>query len=77
MITMSLEEVEADFSEALKKVENGEKIGITMGESTMIKAFLVPNAENSKPRKLGILVGKGKAHFKDDFKMSDEELFDL
>jgi antitoxin (DNA-binding transcriptional repressor) of toxin-antitoxin stability system len=77
MRTMSVGEFKAHFSQVLKDVENGEKIGITFGRKKEVKAFLVPSDEQKEPRKLGILEGRGKVVFKDDFKITEEELLGL
>jgi antitoxin (DNA-binding transcriptional repressor) of toxin-antitoxin stability system len=76
MRTMSVGEFKAHFSQVLKDVENGEKIGITFGRKKEVKAFLVPS-ETKEPRKLGVLEGRGKVVFKDDFKITEEELLGL
>ncbi|MCF2492725.1 MULTISPECIES: type II toxin-antitoxin system Phd/YefM family antitoxin [Dyadobacter] len=77
MKTMTVGEFKTHFSQVLKDVEKGEKIGITYGRSKEVKALLVPNEKLKEPRKLGILADKGKVVFKDDFKMSEEEFLNL
>jgi prevent-host-death family protein len=77
MKTMSVGEFKAHFSEVLKEVEKGEKIGITFGRKKEVKAFLVPKEENKEPRKLGILEGQGKAIFKGGYNMTEEEFLGL
>lgn len=77
MKTMSVGEFKAHFSQVLKDVEKGEKIGITFGRKKEVKAFLVPKEESKEPRKLGILEGKGKVSFKEDFKMTEDEFLGL
>lgn len=77
MKTMTVGEFKTRFSQVLKDVENGEKIGITFGRKKEVKALLVPNEEKREPRKLGILADKGKVTFKDDFKMTEEEFLRL
>ena len=77
MKTMSVGEFKTHFSEALKRVEAGEKIGIAYGKKKEIKAWLVPKDEKLSRRKLGILKDKGKVEFKGDYKTSEEEFFGL
>jgi antitoxin (DNA-binding transcriptional repressor) of toxin-antitoxin stability system len=77
MKTMSVGEFKTHFSEALKCAESGEKIAITFGKKKEIKAYLVPKEIETKPRKLGILEGKSKVVFHNDFKMSVEEFLGL
>ena len=77
MRTMSVGDFKSHFSEVLKSVETGEKIGITYGKSKEIRAYLVPKEQELKPRKLGILEGRSKVIFKDDFKMTEEEFLGL
>ncbi|MCF2496870.1 type II toxin-antitoxin system Phd/YefM family antitoxin [Dyadobacter chenhuakuii] len=77
MKTMTVGEFKTHFSQVLKDVEKGEKIGITYGRSKEVKALLVPNEKLKESRKLGILADKGKVVFKDDFKMSEEEFLNL
>lgn len=77
MTTMTVGEVKTHFSEALSRVAAGEKIAISFGKKKEIKAYLVPKETELKPRKLGILEGKGKVTFKDDYKMTEEEFLGL
>lgn len=74
MQTMSVGEFKSKFSKVLKKVLAGEEIGISYGKNKEIVARLVPKAPVKKPkRKLGILEGKGKVVFSDNFKMTEKE----
>ena len=73
MKTMTVGDFKTHFSEVLKSVEAGEKIGITYGKAKTIKAYLVPKEEKTQPRKLGILKGTARVTFKKDFTMSTEE----
>jgi antitoxin (DNA-binding transcriptional repressor) of toxin-antitoxin stability system len=68
-----------DFSEVIKKVESGETIGILYGREKRPVAKIVPNMkEVRKPaRKLGILKGRMKVTFADDWEMTDEEFLGL
>ncbi len=78
MKTMSVGEFKAKFSEVLKKVLAGEEIAISYGKSKEIVARLVPKIPAKKQRRnIGILEGKGRVHFGDDFKMTEEEFLGL
>jgi len=77
MKTMTVGEFKTHFSQVLKDVEKGEKIGITYGRNKEVKALLVPNERKKQPRKLGILSDSGPVVFEDDFKMSEEEFLGL
>lgn len=78
METMTVSELKANFAEVLKKVQAGEDIAIAEETNSPIVACLVPQDHVVKPqRKLGILEGKGKVIFSDDFKMTTEEFLGL
>ncbi len=78
MKTLTVGELKRRLSEILKEVQNGEEIAVAFGKKKEIVAYLVPKANRkSKPRKLGILQGKGKAIFAGDFKMTEEEFLGL
>jgi len=79
MKTLPVGELKAQFSEVLEKVRNGESFGILYGKTKKPIAMIVPyrEVEENKERKLGILDGKVKITFSDDFKMTEEELSGL
>ena len=79
MKTLPVGELKAQFSEVLEKVRNGESFGILYGKTKKPIAMIVPyrEVEVNKERKLGILDGKVKITFSDDFKMTEEELLGL
>ena len=77
MKTMTVGEFKTHFSQALKDVENGEKIGITFGRKKEVKALLVPNETQKEPRRLGILQGKGEFFMSDDFQTTTEDEFGI
>jgi antitoxin (DNA-binding transcriptional repressor) of toxin-antitoxin stability system len=76
MKTLPVAEVRTHFSSLLKEVELGNEIGIAFGRKKETIAVIVPIDEyrRIKTRKLGTLEGKVKIEFKDDWKMTDEEL---
>jgi antitoxin (DNA-binding transcriptional repressor) of toxin-antitoxin stability system len=78
MKAMAVGEVKTHFSEILKEVKNGKKVGILYGKTKKPIAMIVPYNEGKKSeRKIGILDGKVKIEFSDDFKMTSEELLGI
>ena len=74
MITLSVGEFKANFSEMLKRVLAGEEIGISYGKNKEVVARLVPKSTAKKERrKIGILEGKGTIKFEDYFSITEEE----
>lgn len=75
MITMLAAELKAQFSRVLAAVRTGERIGVLYGKSREPVAMIVPYEPVDLPeRDVGILNGKVRIEFKDDFEMTDEEL---
>lgn len=72
-------EFKAQFSEVLEMVQQGETIEVVYGKKKMPVARLVPvnGSKLKKKRKFGILDGKMKIVFADDFKMTEDELLGL
>jgi antitoxin (DNA-binding transcriptional repressor) of toxin-antitoxin stability system len=79
MKSLSVGEIKTQFSEVLEKVQQGESFGITYGKSKKLVAEINPPKakQMQKKRKLGILEGKMKVVFADDFKMTEEEFINL
>ncbi len=78
MRTMNVGEFKANFSSILKDVLAGEEIGILYGKSKKVVAKLVAQpAEKKQRRKIGILEGRGKVEFAEDFKMTEEDFLNL
>jgi antitoxin (DNA-binding transcriptional repressor) of toxin-antitoxin stability system len=78
MKTMAVGAVKAHFSEILKEVKKGKKVGILYGKTKEPIAMIVPYDEEKKvERKIGILDGKIKIEFRDDFEMTSEELLGI
>jgi antitoxin (DNA-binding transcriptional repressor) of toxin-antitoxin stability system len=63
----------------LEKVQQGESFEITYGKKKKPIARIVPinGGKPKKKRKFGILEGKVKFVFADNFKMTEEELLGL
>ena len=75
METLTVGDFKANFSEVLKKVQNGEEIAISFGKKKEIVARLVPGTGQKKEkRKIGIFEGKGKVVFKNNFSITEEEM---
>ena len=78
MKVMSVGEFKANFSEALKRVQAGEEIGISYGKNKEIVARLVPRSSAKKgKRKIGLLNAKAKVKFRPDFKITEREFLGL
>ena len=79
MKTLPVGEVKAQLSEILEKVKQGESFGILYGKKKRPIAMIVPylDTEKKKERKIGILDGKVKVTFADNFKMTEEEFLGL
>ena len=77
MKTMAVADLKAHFSDVLAEVRNGQRIGIVYGRSRKPVAMIVPfQAESTGKRQVGILDGKVRIEFMDDFEMSEEELIE-
>jgi prevent-host-death family protein len=79
MKSLPVGELKAHFSEVLEDVKNGETVEIVYGKKKTPVAKLVPikNKQKAAKRKLGAWEGKVTVTFASDFKMTDEELFNL
>ena len=79
MKTLPVGELKAQFSEVLEKVKMGESFGILYGKKKKPVAMIVPfsDQEEKKERKIGILDGKVKIKFSEDFRITEEEFLGL
>jgi antitoxin (DNA-binding transcriptional repressor) of toxin-antitoxin stability system len=79
MKNLQVGEFKANFSEVLEKVKQGESFGIVYGKNKKLVAEINPpkKKHNNKKRKLGLLEGKVKYVFADNFKMTEEEFVNL
>jgi antitoxin (DNA-binding transcriptional repressor) of toxin-antitoxin stability system len=78
MKAMPVGEIKTHFSKILEEVKQGNKVGILYGRTKEPVAMIVPYAEEkTTERKIGILDGKIKIEFKDDFEMTAEELVEM
>jgi prevent-host-death family protein len=72
MIAYSVGTLKTHLSEILERVRSGEEIAITKGRNKEIVAYLVPpTVKAKKKRPLGLLEGKAKVTFGDDFEISE------
>ncbi len=72
---MTVGEFKSHFAEVLEQVKAGIGFAVTYGRKKEIVGYFLPESQLVKPkRKLGILEGKANVTFKDDFKMSEEDL---
>ena len=75
MKTMAVAEFKADFSKVLEEVRQGERVGILYGRARKPVAMIVPyESEETGRREIGVMDGKVKIEFMDDFEISEEEL---
>ena len=78
MITMAVAELKAHFAEVLKDVQQGQTIGILYGKARKPVAMIVPyKTEQVGKREIGILDGKVKIEFMDDFEIGAEEFIEM
>jgi prevent-host-death family protein len=79
MNAIPIGQLKANFSTILERVKKGEKVVISFGKKKEKVAVLVPFKDDNPPksRKLGLLKGKAKCLFKEDFQISDEEFLFL
>ena len=77
METMTVGEFKAQFSKVLEKVKKGEKVAVTYGKNKEVIGYFTPPQKKKLKRKLGILEGKVKIVFAEDFKMTVEEFINL
>jgi antitoxin (DNA-binding transcriptional repressor) of toxin-antitoxin stability system len=78
MKDMAVGELKTNFSEVLKEIKQGRKVGIVYGRKKEPVAMIVPYTKEQKTkRNIGILDGKITINFKKNFSMTTEELCDL
>ena len=78
MVTYTVGDFKAHFSEIIERVKKGEKIAITFGRRKEVVALLVPNEEPlPDKRPLGILENKASVTFGKDFKMTEAEFLGI
>ena len=72
MVAYSVGNLKTHLSEILERVRLGEEIAIMKGSNKEIVAYLVPpTLKAKKKRPLGLLEGKAKVTFVEDFEISE------
>ena len=79
MKTLPVGELKAQFSDVLEHVRKGESFGILYGKKKKPVAMIVPYKEDQEKseRNIGILDGKIKIDFAEDFEITEEELLGM
>ena len=81
MNAIPVAQLKADFSAILSQIEQtGEGVIVQYGRQHKKVAVLLPYSpqyEQQSPRQFGILQGKGRVEFHDDFTITTEELLGL
>jgi len=77
MKTLQVAEAKSHFSSIIRDVEQGNEVAIAYGKKKQTVAIIVPYEKwkKTQKRQLGSLEGKMSAVFAEDFKITDEELF--
>ncbi len=76
MKTSTVGNLKTHFSEVINDIRNGEEYTIEYGKQHNKVAVIIPYSKYVKgnKKKIGVLENKGKILFKNDFKMTDDEL---
>jgi len=78
MKTLTVSDIKNNFSEVLKKVQDGEEIAIAFGKNKKVIAYIVPELHSEQPkRQLGLLEGKATFEWIGDGKITEEEFLNL
>jgi antitoxin (DNA-binding transcriptional repressor) of toxin-antitoxin stability system len=78
MKTLTVANLKADFSNVLEDIKKGNEVIIEYGKKHEKLAVIIPYKKYArKKRKVGILKGKASFEITPNFKISDEELFNL
>jgi prevent-host-death family protein len=76
MQTLTIGELKTNFSEVLKKVKSGQKIGISYGKKREKVAVIVPYSDyvSTPERTLGLLKDRARCIIHDDFEITEKEM---
>lgn len=74
MKTVQVGDFKSNFSEIMDEVKNGESFQIVFGQLKKPIAIVNPVKAKVKKRKIGILEGKAKVSFTENWKMTEQEL---
>ena len=76
MQTLTVGELKTNFSEVLKKIKSGQKIGISYGKKREKVAVIVPYSDyvSTPERSLGLLKDRAQCIIHDDFEITEKEM---
>ncbi len=76
MQTLTIGELKTNFSEVLKKIKSGQKIGISYGKKREKVAVIVPYSDyvSTPERSLGLLKDRARCIIHDDFEITEKEM---
>ncbi len=76
MQTLTVGELKTNFSEVLKKIKSGQKIGISYGKKREKVAVIVPYSDyvSTPERSLGLLKDRARCIIHDDFEITEKEM---
>ena len=76
MQTFTVGELKTNFSEVLKKIKSGQKIGISYGRKREKVAVIVPYSDyvSTPERSLGLLKDRAQCIIHDDFEITEKEM---
>ena len=76
METLTIGELKTNFSEVLKKIKSGQKIGISYGKKREKVAVIVPYSDyvSTPERSLGLLKDRARCIIHDDFEITEKEM---
>jgi len=76
MQTLTIGELKTNFSEVLKKIKSGQKIGISYGKKREKVAVIVPYSDyvSTPERSLGLLKDRAGCIIHDDFEITEKEM---
>ncbi len=76
MQTLTVGELKTNFSEVLKKIKSGQKIGISYGRKREKVAVIVPYSDyvSTPERSLGLLKDRAQCIIHDDFEITEKEM---
>jgi len=77
MKTLTVDEIQARFSDVLVQVKNGESVKILHGKSKKPIAMIVPIENVNNYRQIGILDGKAAFIINKNSKISEEEFLGI
>ncbi|HMP71833.1 MAG TPA: prevent-host-death protein [Kiritimatiellia bacterium] len=74
MKTLSVGKFKSEFSKILESVAKGNPVAISYGRKHAPVAMMIPYPQKAGERKLGVMEGRAGYAWKEDGKISDEEL---